>query len=74
MKNIMKKLDKAMFSLMSRVYGFGCEERGEVNLVSILLIIVVTVGLVIIFRDRLSDLVGSIFDKIGSSIDGMDNV
>ena len=42
-------------------------EDGETNLVSILLIIVVTVALVAIFKTRITDLVNTIFDKIKAS-------
>ena len=45
------------------------DERGEVNLVVILLIIVVAVGLVVIFRERITDLINNIFYKIGTEVD-----
>lgn len=39
-------------------------EEGGMGTVEIILIIVVLVGLVIIFKDRITDLVNNIFDKI----------
>lgn len=39
-------------------------EEDGMGTVEIILIIVVLVGLVIIFKDRITDLVNSIFDKI----------
>lgn len=39
-------------------------EEDGMGTVEIILIIVVLVGLVIIFKDRITDLVGNIFDKI----------
>lgn len=43
-----------------------CEEEDGMGTVEIILIIVVLVGLVIIFKSRISDLVESIFQKITS--------
>ena len=42
---------------------FITEEKG-MGTVEVILIIVVLVGLVIIFKDRITDLVNNIFDKI----------
>lgn len=39
-------------------------EEDGMGTVEVILIIVVLVGLVIIFKDRITDLVNSIFDKI----------
>lgn len=41
-----------------------CEEEDGMGTVEIILIIVVLVGLVIIFKSQISDLVESIFQKI----------
>lgn len=43
---------------------FWLEERGEVNMVAIVLIILVVIALVAIFRDNLIRLLGSLFEKI----------
>lgn len=40
------------------------QEEDGMGTVEIILIIVVLVGLVIIFKDRITDLVNNIFDKI----------
>ena len=45
------------------IRDFIREENG-MGTVEIILIIVVLVGLVIIFKDRITDLVNNIFDKI----------
>ncbi|MDF2558063.1 MAG: putative Flagellin, Flp1-like, domain [Bacillales bacterium] len=42
------------------------DERGETNVVAMILIIVIVIGLVLIFKDRLSALIGNLFDKIDS--------
>lgn len=45
------------------------DERGEVNLIAILLIIVVVVGLVIIFRDSITTLINNIFKNINKEVE-----
>lgn len=47
------------------------DERGEVNLVAILLIIVVTIGLVAIFKSQITSLINSIFSTIGNEVSGI---
>lgn len=42
------------------------DERGETNVIAIILIIIIVIGLVVIFKDRLSSLIGKLFDKIDS--------
>lgn len=43
---------------------FLLSERGEINMVAIVLIILVVIALATIFRDSLSGLLNSLFDKI----------
>lgn len=40
------------------------EERGEINMVAIVLIILVVIALIAIFRDNLTSLLESLFQKI----------
>lgn len=41
-----------------------CQEEEAIGVVEIILILVVLIGLVIIFRDKLTEIVNSIFTKI----------
>lgn len=76
MKNFMeKKMDKAIsvaagsvLALKRNSEEFIKNEDGETNLVAILLIIVVTVALVAIFKDRITDVINTIFDRINGEI------
>ena len=52
-------------------FDFWKNEKGETNIVAIILIIVIVIGLVIIFRDRITTLIGSIFDQIDSQMNGL---
>lgn len=58
----------AMLMLRKNADEFLKNEDGETNLISILLIIVVTVALVAIFKNRITDIVNDLFDKIGKTI------
>ena len=64
----MKKQERGgeyMKKLWELAKGFAAEEDA-VGVVEIILILVVLIGLVIIFKSQLTDLVQSIFDKITS--------
>lgn len=47
------------------------KEESGIGVVEIILILVVLIGLVIIFKDQLTELVNSIFSKIKSQADGI---
>lgn len=49
--------------------AFMKDEKGEVNLIAILLIIVVTVALVAIFKEQITNMVNGIFENIGEGIE-----
>ncbi len=66
-----KNIRKTMLKVSNGVNGFMSEEKGEVNLIAILLIILVTIGLVIIFRTQITNLINNIFTKINQNINGM---
>lgn len=44
------------------------EKNGETNIVAILFIIIIVIGLAIIFRDRLTSLINSLFDQIEDDV------
>ena len=53
------------------------EERGEVNIVAIVLLIVVAIGLVLVFQDQLTKWLQSILGKLttgGSKVSGNSGV
>ncbi len=51
--------------LMNKIKGFVVDEDG-IGTVEMILILVVLIGIVLIFKDNLNDLVESIFKKINS--------
>ena len=44
------------------------DRRGEINIVSMVLIIIVVIALVAIFQEEMTDIVTTMFDKIRSSM------
>lgn len=47
---------------------FVKDERGDSNIVAIILIIVVVIALVAIFRERMSAIIGTVMDKIEAQV------
>jgi len=62
-------LRKTETAIVRGINSFIKDERGETNLIAILLIIVVTVALVAVFKDNILDLIEDIFKKIGKEVD-----
>jgi len=54
---------------MSRIIGFlMAKDRGEINIISMVLIIIVVIALVAIFQNEMTDIVTAMFDKIRESM------
>lgn len=50
---------------MSKVFGFlMSKRRGEINIISMVLIIIVVIALVAIFQNEMTEIVTAMFDKI----------
>lgn len=45
------------------------EENGAVEIITMALIIVVVIALAVIFKDRLKDIIGSVFDQTDTAVD-----
>lgn len=61
----MKLQEEKVYEEDKKILEFMKEEKG-IGVVEVILILVVLIGLVIIFKSQLTDLVQSIFDKITS--------
>ncbi len=48
--------------------NFIFNERGEINIISMVLIIIVVIALVAIFETQMTDIVSAMFDKIRTSM------
>ncbi|MBR5349052.1 MAG: hypothetical protein IK125_07435 [Lachnospiraceae bacterium] len=62
-------MDKLYVATRNRIKSFFEEEQGETNIIAIILLILVVVGLVVIFRDKISELINNLFGKVDDSID-----
>lgn len=56
--------------LKARFSSFTKDERGEVNVVAIVVLIGVAVLLAILFKEQVTALITSLFDKINDTADG----
>lgn len=72
MENFIAKVvfrtNKTVLRARNAVHRLITDENGEANLVSILLIIVVTVALVAIFKTQITNLINGIFAKINNEV------
>lgn len=51
-------------SLLEGVHNFITDEKGDVNIVSIVVLIGIAVLLAVIFRERITNLIETLFDTI----------
>ena len=72
----MKTLDKMWIGAKYRMHNFiddfMHEEKGAAEIVAIILVIVVVIAVVLVFRERIMDLVKKTFDEADKVIDVKD--
>lgn len=59
-----QKLDSLLFMAKLRLYSFLTDEDGDVNIVSIVVLIGIVVLLAIVFKDAIAKLIKSLLDTI----------
>lgn len=67
MSQINLKINAFAILAQLKVKEFFSKEDGDVNIVSIVVLIGIAVLLAVIFKDRITDLIGDLFDIIDSS-------
>jgi len=72
-KIIMEKLNLWFIQLQNKINSKMKEEKGAVDLITIVVLIAVVMILVVIFRKRLEELINSLFDTIGGKVDEATN-
>lgn len=73
MKRI-KNLAKKWYGFMKRKVAYGIElleDNSGMSVIELLLILVVIIALILIFKNQLTDLVNTIFEKITSESAGI---
>lgn len=61
---MMNMLMGLFFQAQAKVESFFKKEDGEVNIIAIVVLIGIAILLALIFKDRISDLINSLFDSI----------
>ncbi len=62
-------MDKLYVATRNWIKSFFEEEQGETNIIAIILLILVVVGLVVIFRTQITNLINSLFGKVNESVE-----
>lgn len=68
MSNLAKKLYFKALSAKTNALKLLKNEKGETNLVAIILILAVVIALVVIFRGEIEDILDQIWGSIGSDV------
>lgn len=66
---------KAFFlGLKLKARNFLRKENGEVNIIVIVVLIAIALALVVIFKDKIVEILQKLFDSIGESADEVTNI
>lgn len=67
-KGIKEFAEKLMFKTKIKAATFAADNSGEINIISMVLIIIVVIALVAIFQNEMTDIVTKMFEKIRNSM------
>lgn len=62
-------IKKYACGIRRKIRDFLADERGDSNIIAVILIIIIVIALAVIFRDQLFGIVDKLFGKINNSID-----
>ena len=69
MSKLANKLYFKMLTAKDNALKLLKNEKGETNLVAIILILAVVIALVVVFKDTITGILGKIWDSIGGDVD-----
>lgn len=69
----MRKLDMMYLKTKQMVTNFFYDEQGDVNIVSMVVLIGVAVLAAVLFKSKIKSLIDTLFNKIGGNADGAVN-
>ena len=72
MSKINELMIRAYLRANRKVNDIISDERGEVNMIAIILIIIVVIGLVAVFRSSIEEVIDLLINKIKDAIKAMD--
>lgn len=64
---MLQKLDSLMFMAKCKLHAFLTDENGDVNIVSMVVLIGIAVLLAIVFRDAISNLIKTLLNTIAGN-------
>lgn len=67
---ITDKIMLGYFKAKCKMMSFFEDETGDTNIIAIILLIVVVIAMAIIFRDRIKEVINSLFNKVDNGVDG----
>lgn len=70
MKNLQTKIMVSLLDLKYRMEKAWKDERGDTNIIAIILIILVVIALAVLFRDKIGEVVTNLFDQVDSQTSG----
>lgn len=71
MNELSAKMYVKMDYLKGKVYDFLHNERGEANIIAIIIVIAIVVALAIVFRENIKNLFDGIWAKINANVQGL---
>lgn len=71
MSTALVRLDSAVRHAVARTIRSLRDEKGEVNIVATVLLIVIAVALIVLFQEKLTSWITSMFDKIQTGVDSV---
>lgn len=71
MKNLMNKLSIKGLQAQQKLKKLWNDERGETNIIAIILILAIVIALAIIFRNQLTALFNKIWSSLFSNVDNV---
>ncbi len=69
---MLDKLEHAYFVGKAKCIAAFHNERGEVNIIAVILLVLVAIALAALFKDRIVKVVNSLFEKIDKNIESTD--
>lgn len=73
MQDVKDKLIMKYFKAKAKVISMFYDEKGETNIIAIILIIIVVIALAGLFRKQIMDVVNNLFGRVNNNIDSFDN-
>lgn len=68
MQNLQNFLIAKYVAAKMKAEGFLKSEKGEANIIAVILVLAIVIGLVVVFRKNITNLVSRLWDNIGEDM------